>query len=224
VEENERVARTTRGVIQDPAPVAATFSYGDSAINYKRTTEDDRWPVRNELVTRLWYAARRHGLTIPYPIVTNINHYADEPFAKPVPPPVERLRQVKATAAVPAGVTDVKTVTFGRDEVIFDEGSELDGAYLVVSGAVSLHVLVRGQAREFAVVEPGGFFGEAGLYGCQPAEARAVAVSDTDVLWMSPETVRLMFEASPRLARDTGRALDVRRRALLSARQSAKGA
>jgi hypothetical protein len=56
------------------------------------------------------------------------------------------------------------------------------------------------------------------MFGSQAADARAVAVQDTDVLLLGPETVRLLFEASPTLARDTGQALDVRRKALQSAR------
>ena len=76
--------------MQDPAPIAATFAYTPSAITYKliyRTTEDDRWPVRNEVVTRIWYVARRRGLTMPYPTVRQINYEADEPFVPPTEPP-----------------------------------------------------------------------------------------------------------------------------------------
>jgi CRP-like cAMP-binding protein len=222
------VARATPGVIQDPPPVAATFSYGDSAITYKliyRTTEDDRWSVRNEVVTRIWYAARRHGLTIPFPIVTNINHFADEPFGKRVPSPAEQLRGVPSLSSLPEASgepKDVRSLTFGRDEVIFEEGTELNGAYLLVSGTVSLQLALRGEIREIALVGPGEFFGEAGMYGVQPADARAVALRDSDVLWLAPETVRVLFESSPRLAREIGHALDVRRRARLAARRSVK--
>jgi small-conductance mechanosensitive channel len=222
------VARATPGVFQDPPPIAATFAYGDSAITYRliyRTTEDDRWPVRNEVMTRIWYAARRHGLTIPFPIVTNINHFADEPFGKRSPSAAEQLRGVASPSSAPASgaeTRDVKSVTFGRSEVIFEEGAELSGVYLLVSGAVSLQLVRRGQAREIAVVGAGEFFGEAGLYGVQPTDTRAVALEDSDVLWMAPETVRVLFESSPKLARETGHALDVRRRARLAARSSMK--
>ena len=65
---------------------------------------------------------------------------------------------------------------------------------------------------------PGEFFGEAGMHGTHTADTRAVAVDDTEVLLLRPDTVRQLFEASPTLARDTGRVLDVRRKALQSAR------
>lgn len=222
------VARTTPGVMDAPPPIAATFSYGDSAINYKliyRTTEDDRWPVRNEVVTRIWYVAKRRGLTIPYPIVTNVNHVTHEPFGKPARGAAEQLRGVARMPALPAGGSDeVKSLTFGRDEEIFREGAGLTGVYLLVSGSVSLQVELHGEPREVAAVRAGEFFGEAGMHGVQPAETRAVALEDCETLWLSPETVRVLFESSPRLARDTGHTLEVRRKALHAARHAARGA
>ena len=74
------------------------------------------------------------------------------------------------------------------------------------------------EVAEIAAVGPGEFFGEAGMHGTQSADSRAVAVEDAEVLLLRPDTVRHMFEASPTLARDTGRVLDVRRRAMQSAR------
>ena len=74
------------------------------------------------------------------------------------------------------------------------------------------------EVAEIGTLGPGGFFGEAGMHGTHTADTRAVALDDTEVLLLGPDTVRLLFEASPTLARDTGRALDVRRKALQSAR------
>ena len=215
------VARSTPGVMQDPAPIAATFAYTPSSITYKliyRTTEDDRWPVRNDVVTRIWYVAKRRGLTMPYPVVRQINYAADEPFVPPTVTPLEQLRQMSKVSAL-SDDGQVRALSFGRDEVIFSEGSELRGVYLLVSGAVSLEVSAGGVLRPIGAVSVGEYFGEGGMYGVQPAEMRAVASVDCDVLWMSPETVRTLFEASPRLARETGQVLEARRRAMQAARQ-----
>ena len=219
------VARTTPGVLQEPAPIAATFAYGDSSITYRliyRTTEDDRWPVRNEVVTRIWYVARRHGLTIALPDCRPdqlrrdraLRHAADAAGRSAA----QHLQVVR-----PAGRHRRRArVRLRRDEVVFEEGSELRGVYLLVSGAVALQVRVDGTPRQIGAVATGEYFGEAGMYGVQPAEMRAVALRDCDVLWMSPETVRALFEASPRLARETGQVLDARRRAMQAARQAAR--
>ena len=76
---------------------------------------------------------------------------------------------------------------------------------------------MRRAASELGVVRAGEFFGLAGMYGRQPAESRAVALEDTELVLLGPETIRALFEASPRLARETGQALDARRKALRSA-------
>ena len=162
-----------------------------------RTTEDDRWPVRNDVVTRIWYVAKRRGLTMPYPVVRQINYDADGPFVPPVVPPVEQLRHLSKVSTLSGDEGEVRALTFGRDEVIFSEGSELSGVYLLISGAVSLEVGADGAYRPIGAVAAGEYFGEAGMYGVQPAEMRAVASLDCAVLWMSPETVRTLFEASP---------------------------
>jgi CRP-like cAMP-binding protein len=180
--------------------------------------------VRNEVVTRIWYVAKRHGLTLPFPTVNQINYAATEPFGTPATPPADQLRKLSGLPDLPKDTGDVRSLGFGRDEVVFEEGSELHGVYLLVSGAVSLQVRIAGADRQIGMVAPGEYFGETGMYGVQPAEMRAVALRDSDVLWMSPETVRGLFEASPRLARETGQALDARRRAMQAARQAARGA
>ena len=111
---------------------------------------------------------------------------------------------------------------FGRNEIVFAEGDPLEGVYLVVTGAVSLQVAHQAdgaeEETEIGVVRPGEFFGLSGIYGRHPAESRAVAIEDTDVVRLGPETVRMLFEANPRFARETGHAFNVRRKALQSVR------
>jgi hypothetical protein len=138
------VARSTKGVLQSPKPIAATIGYGNHAVNYRliwRVAEEDRWSVRDDLITRIWYMARRHGLTMPYPVNVNIQHVTEAPFKKAEASPAETLAQIPHLPRV-------------------------------------------------AAVEYGGVH------------------------------VRLLFEDSPTLARDTGRVLDVRRKALQSARSA----
>jgi small-conductance mechanosensitive channel len=216
------VARTTPGVLQSPKPIAATVGFGDHSVNYRliwRVPEEERWSVRNDLITRIWYKARRDGLTMPYPVSEHIQHKTSAPFHKATAGAGELMAGIPHIPHVP-GVEHERTrvLSFGKGELIFDEGHALEGVYLVVSGSVSMQVALSGDSAEVAKVRAGEFFGEAGMYGTQSADARAVAMEDTDVLLIGPETVRLLFEASPTLARDTGQALDVRRKALQSAR------
>ena len=56
------------------------------------------------------------------------------------------------------------------------------------------------------------------MHGHQAADVRAVALEDTEVVLIAPDAVRHLFEASPRLARETGHTLEVHRKAVQSAR------
>jgi hypothetical protein len=221
-------ALETPGILHDPRPITATWSYADSSVTYRiiyRTQEDDRWPARNELMTRLWYVAKRHGLTMPYPISVNLEYRHDGPYAKPEPGPEELLKRFPRIPAIGTGEAGetVRVLSFGRGELVFAAGEELDGVYLLASGAVSLQSGEGAESVEIAVVGPGEFFGEAGLYGRQVSEVRAAALEDSSALLIAPDTVRRMFESSPALARDAGSRMDVRRRAAHTARAAAAG-
>jgi small-conductance mechanosensitive channel len=122
------VARTTTGVIQSPKPIAATIGYGNNSVNYRliwRVAEDDRWSVRNDLITRIWYMTRRHGLTMPYPVGVNIQHVTEAPFQKPAPLPEDTLARIPHLPKLPAVENGgVRALSFGKGEVVFDEGQQ----------------------------------------------------------------------------------------------------
>ena len=93
----------TEGVFKSPKPIAATLGYGDSSVKYRliyRTAEKDRWPVRNELVTRIWYMAKRHGFTMPYPVHVVLQHQQERPFT------TSAARGRRPAGAVPASPGD----------------------------------------------------------------------------------------------------------------------
>jgi small-conductance mechanosensitive channel len=212
----------TDGVLEKPAPIAATLGYGDHSIKYRliyRTLEEHRWPVKNELMTRIWYMAQRHGFTLPYPVHVSLQHQQERPFGAAAPESADLLAQFPRLPEIPAeDRARTRRLTFGAGERLFDEGDDLDGVYFVVSGAVSLQMVKGREVSEIATIRPGEFCGETGMHGHQAADMRAVALEDTSVVVIAPDVVRHLFEASPRLARDTGYALDVHRKALHSAR------
>jgi hypothetical protein len=214
--------RETEGVLEKPKPIAATLGYGNSTVKYRliyRTAERDRWPVKNELVTRIWYMAKRHGFTMPYPVNVVLQHHQDHPFAAAPVEGADLLAQFPRLPEIPPqDRAGTRTLTFGAGERLFDEGDDLAGVYFVVSGAVSLQVIRNRQAIDIATIHSGEFCGEAGMHGHQAATLRAVALEDTTAVVIAPDVVRHLFEASPRLASETGRTLDVHRKALHATR------
>ena len=184
------------------------MGYGDFSIKYRlvyRTAESDRWPVKNELVTRIWYMAQRHGFTMPYPVHVALQHQQERPFAAAPREAADQLGQFPRLPKIPPeDRARTRPLTFGAGERLFDQGDDLDGVYFVVSGSVSLQMIRDGQPSEIATIQAGEFCGETGMHGHQAADMRAVALEDTAVVLIAPDVVRHLFEASPRLARDTG--------------------
>jgi small-conductance mechanosensitive channel len=220
----EELLRQVDGILETPKAQVATVGYEDFGVLYRliyNTGEQDRVTIKNELYTRLWYMAKRHGFTMPYPVHVQVQHQSTLPFEKEEPEAAEMLSRfpgLPEIASEDRGQT--RTMTFGAGERLFDQGDELEGVYIVVSGSVSLQVIQDGEENEIARIRAGEFCGETGMLGRQTSDLRAVALEDTVVALIAPDVVRHLFEASPRLARETGQSLEVHRKAMHSARSA----
>ena len=64
---------------------SATATTASSTASSIERLEEDRWPVKNELVTRIWYMAQRHGFTLPYPVHVALQHQQERPFSAAAP-------------------------------------------------------------------------------------------------------------------------------------------
>jgi len=214
----------TDGVLEIPKTQVATIGYGDYSIQYRliyNTAERDRWNVKNEILTRIWYMAKRQGFTMPYPVHVQLQHQSTRPFKQEEPEAADMLSRfpgLPEIATEDRGQT--RPLTFGAGERLFNQGDDLEGVYFVVSGSVSLQVVQDGEESEIAKIRAGEFCGETGMLGRQTADMRAVALEDTVVALIAPDVVRHLFEASPRLARETGQSLEVHRKAMQSARSA----
>jgi len=216
--------RQTDGVLETSNMYVATVSYDDYSIRYRlvyKTAERDRWPVKNELLTRIWYLAKRQGFTIPYPVNVQVQHQSERPFNQAEPEAADMLSRFPGLPEIaPEDRGQTRPLTFGAGERLFNQGDDLEGVYFVVSGFVSLQVTQDGEVSEIAKIRAGEFCGETGMLGHQTADMRAVALEDTVVVLIAPDVVRHLFVASPRLARETGQSLEVHRKAMKSARSA----
>jgi CRP/FNR family transcriptional regulator, cyclic AMP receptor protein len=70
-----------------------------------------------------------------------------------------------------------------REEVVFEEGDEGLGMYVVLEGKVGIHRKGRAGREELMVVEPGAFFGELALLNGDPRSASAVCLEPTRLLF-----------------------------------------
>jgi small-conductance mechanosensitive channel len=226
----KRVLRTTAlrtpGVLEEPPPGTAIQSYKKSAVRYALAFHVADYaevaPVREELLTRIWYAARRHRLRIQ-------SRHADPDAAARVPVPAEDLSAFPqlglARAGGPGEGLSLGAVRqYARGEQVATEGEVLPGLHLILRGHVALTVRDgAGQETEVARLSRGEFFGEKALLGVATSDVTVTALEDLDLLVLEGEAIQALVEQTPRAAQEIGRVLEARRKAVRKARVDAGG-
>lgn len=217
-------ARETPGVLLVPAPNARTVGYGDSAVDYELWYWIDdmtaRPQIRERLMTRIWYAAQRNGLSIPFPIRTLV-HTTPEPDATDD----EARRQLESVPFLDAAAMgDTTVLYFGGGEIVLREGEVSDGLYVIVSGTARLSVRdVLGRDREVETLDPGALFGVSTLFTSAPNPATVTAQTDLAVLSLRADAADRLLAAQPVLVEEIGHLTQDRREAIQSARLGGAG-
>lgn len=212
------------GVLETPAPVVRALGYGDSMLNYRLifsvATQEDLAAIRDTIICRIWYVARREGLTIPYPI--QMEYGPGETPGRPEPSPAEALEPharfkpalAHATARPPA-VRD-----YAKGESIHSPRFRFSGFALILSGKAALKTSdEKGPATPIGTIGPGECFGDQLTAGGGLDDVRIVAEEDLRALVFDPVAIGDLLDHSPSLAAEIGDALESRRRAAQVARR-----
>lgn len=222
--------RQVTGLLASPAPDVLLHDFGASAIVYHaRFWIDDFARVdhaQNDVRQAIYYEFRRRGIEIPWPI--QIEYQREE---RPPDAGERRERLERAIAATPvlavlpteahrALAEAAAERLYGDAEVIVREGEAGRSMFLVQSGRV--RVTIGPEAREVAVTEAGGYFGEMSLLTGEPRSATVRAKGDCTVIEIDaaafgayvqnhPEAIDRLAEAAARRRRelDTSREIPV---------------
>jgi small-conductance mechanosensitive channel/CRP-like cAMP-binding protein len=214
-------------VLRQPAPNVVVVNYGDFSISYLlqifasdfNTGEN----IRDEMNLRIWYVAKRHGLTMPYPVQQTL------PFASAVVSPelqrlacLRLLRSTPGFAALPLDRLQQLLETcpiraYAIHEIVLQQQSRLDGLYLILNGSAELLVAdAKGRTFSLGVLLQGEFFGEkSSLLHGRVADTEVRACDDLEVLFIPTEQLLELQLDSPRLAADLAEVIEIRHRALL---------
>jgi CRP-like cAMP-binding protein len=207
-------ARDVPGVRHDPPPDSFPTEFGDSAVGYavRFWIDDFRRDVEiaGEVRARIWYAATRRGIEIPFPIRTVINASpsAEQIAARETEEVAARRAAIEAVdlfgtldaADRDALASGVGRAQFGRGETIIRQGDAGDSLYVIARGEVSVHVAVDRAEREVARLRAGDFFGEMSLMTGEPRQASCTAATDIVAYVVDHEVMRELLEAKPGIA------------------------
>ncbi|MFM8890237.1 MAG: mechanosensitive ion channel domain-containing protein [Planctomycetia bacterium] len=234
---------STPGVVAEPPPFVHTLTYGDFSITYRVyftvARYEDVLPVRDAILTRIWYVARRDHLQIPFPIAVQYRGH-ESPSAPEIT--VEewlercpRYRLVReaireasdrghASDAVGSGggtaVSSARVVTFAAGEAMIPLGSTKSGFWLVVEGRASVSAAdAAGRIVRISTLGPGDCCGEATVSAGAPSEFLVAAEADVTAIAFDPSRIAEWLQRSSGLAGEVGAAIDARRRAAAALRQ-----
>jgi small-conductance mechanosensitive channel/CRP-like cAMP-binding protein len=216
--------RGTPGVREDLPRDCVVREFGESAVVYGLRYWIDDLRREDEIAdmvrTRVWYAARRAGLEIPFPIRTLVTPAAADRAR------AAARRRARRTAALgrvelfsPLDGEDrarlaeaMRRVRFAAGEVMIRQGDPGGSLYLLERGQVGVSLTVDGITREIATLGSGDVLGEMSLMTGAPREATCVAKSDVTAYVVDHTTMRALLEGHPRLAEEMA--------AILARRQS----
>jgi len=220
--------RGCEGVLEHPAPEVVVRGFGESSINYVVlywiTDYAHEVQIESNVRTRIWYAAQRSGLEIPFPIRTvHMTQITEESTRADVDRAHERHRQALAKVELFAKLADedldllvrgMDRRMYSRGEVIVRQGAPGDSLFLIVDGEVGVVLSVDGVERQVATLHRGDILGEQSLMTGEARTATCIALKDAHVYEIDHGLIRTLLEAKPALAEGFSAILSDRQHAL----------
>lgn len=226
-------ALATQGILAEPEPQIFTLSYDDFAITYevKFFIKDygDLEEIRDRFMTRVWYAAQRNQLSIPFPIrtlyhfhgPTTQNKDSSKKFAESLQSIPAFVPLDKQTENLQTSSQQIMLQHFGSGEKVLRQGDLGNSLYIIVSGKASLTTPdLWGHEQEVLALKAGDFFGITTLFSGEPSDVSVTAIDDLEVMMIAATVVNQMIERQPSFAREISQVLEIRRRAIQAVKQT----
>jgi small-conductance mechanosensitive channel len=214
-------ALETQGILKEPEPQIFTISYDDFAITYevKFFIDDysDIESIRDRFMSRIWYAAQRNSLTIPFPIRTLYHFHGPTTQAQGTSKKfTESLQSLPSFVPLqnPDSAADgIDLQHYGTGEKVIWQGTHNNALYIVITGNAVMTVVDRDRLEhELLVIKTGEFFGEMTLFSDEPSTISITAIADLEVMMLSSRAVNQMIDRQPNFAREISQILETRRR------------
>jgi small-conductance mechanosensitive channel/CRP-like cAMP-binding protein len=213
-----RALREETMLAKDREPEILIVDFAASAITYRvrvwTTDFATDMRVRDRVRSHIYYAFRRHGINIPYPIQVQIEH---EPAAAAPGDDLARARlldQVEIFASLTGDqraqlAASSRVLVFEAGAVIVREGDPGGSMFVLMRGEAS--VTLARTAGEVARHRDGGFFGEMSLLTGDARSATVTAVTDCELIEIASDAFRRVLVADAALLERIAAAVATRR-------------
>jgi small-conductance mechanosensitive channel/CRP-like cAMP-binding protein len=199
-------------VLSEPAPRVRLVSFDDSAITYEiqvwnRYAGVSQLDLRSALLTQIWYALRREGQSIPFPVRQVEPRRLTDPLDRETPGTLDGGDAILAHGLFASLSEDQRhqllqtssCPCFGPGEAIVREGAEGESLYVVLAGRVEVSKALEGHAVVVRQLGVGEVFGEMTLFLDAPRSATVRAVEECRLLRVGRLAVRQLLEEDPGL-------------------------
>ncbi len=208
-------------------PEVLIVDFGAYAILYRIRVwvtdfaADER--IRDRIRSAVYYAFRRDGIVIPYPIQTEYHLDAPAPITTDPAAAATALRRVSIFASLDDSAIrelagSARSSVYALGEAVVRQGDPGASMFVIVRGGVVVSVETDG--REVARLGEGEFFGEMSLLTGASRNATIRATSDLELLEITVEAFRTFVLANPAAVESIGAAVAKRAAELAQLRDS----
>jgi Mechanosensitive ion channel/Cyclic nucleotide-binding domain len=220
----QSTALATEGILSDPIPAVITKSYETFAIVYEVrfyvVNFIDLIQVRDDFMTRVYYAAKRHNLTMPMPISIQGNNFAQSAIESDnkqldVAAYLRSLPYFSAIGPEQLDKLAFKAILedYGVGEQLLKIGEPNQGLYIIRSGSVKLSVKDNhDRDRDCAYLSKDDIFGEMALLVGELSPVAATVIDDLQVIILDSDSANQLIESNPKFAIEMNYFIEERRK------------
>jgi small-conductance mechanosensitive channel/CRP-like cAMP-binding protein len=235
-----RAAQSHPLVLPKPEPTAMVYSYSDHAITYELEvwqedpTDNGFDVLRGQLLAHIWYALKREGYSLPFPVrelrPRRLPAAIDDPAGYDVSARVALLRDNALFAHLSTEQLEQvaplsRCLSYAAGEIVVNEGEEGLALFQLVSGRVQVLKLIEGGIqKKVAELGVGSIFGEMSVFTDQPRSATVQTLQETVLLEVERDDLRPLLDGNPQLVEQLAELVNDRRMHLTSLSRDAQEA
>jgi len=227
--------RQVENVSSKRKPVVRIRNFGDSGLDWEVKFWVDDYTIHHDtdalVRQRIWYVFQREKIHFAYPTRTvHIEPKIEElPVEETVNTRVERLNRVPIFAPLSEDEVEKlakasKSRIYAPGESIVRMGQEGNSMFIIIRGSVSVQIPEATGSRIVNELAENDFFGEMSLLTGQPRSASVIASEETEVLQISKNSMKGIFESNPSLVQSISDVMGERKEVLEATEATAKAA
>ena len=206
-------------VLKSPRPQVRLTSFDDFSINYQIRFWYENYihdpQIKADINNQLWYALRRHDISIPFPIRDTQHAHIERRYKlqerKQLSLQIEEmLENVPLFEALSADdrqkiAEQANIQDFGDGELIVRQDEAGDSLYIILDGTCEVLLEKEGQKlKKMATINKGNFFGEMSLLTGEVRSATVKALEHATVIRVDKALFSTILASNPAIIEQLG--------------------